>query len=123
MDILLSADGDLYLTETGDISLVESVAQKIKIRLRWWLGEWRWDEEEGMPYRDELFIKNPDTDSFEMAVREKIFEIDEVTEVKDVSVTYDRHTRVGKIEFTALTDTETIREEVEIDGRIRCCML
>ena len=31
MDILLSADGDLYLTETGDISLVESVAQKIKI--------------------------------------------------------------------------------------------
>lgn len=59
MDILLSADGDLYLTETGDISLVESVAQKIKIRLRWWLGEWRWDEEEGMPYRDELFIKNP----------------------------------------------------------------
>lgn len=119
MDILLSADGDLYLTETGDISLVESVAQKIKIRLRWWLGEWRWDEEEGMPYRDELFIKNPDTDSFEMAVREKIFEIDEVTEVKDVSVTYDRHTRVGKIEFTALTDTETIREEVEIDGRIR----
>ena len=49
MDILLSADGDLYLTETGDISLVESVAQKIKIRLRWWLGEWRWDEEEGMP--------------------------------------------------------------------------
>lgn len=72
-----------------------------------------------MPYRDELFIKNPDTDSFEMAVREKIFEIDEVTEVKDVSVTYDRHTRVGKIEFTALTDTETIREEVEIDGRIR----
>ena len=119
MDILLSADGDLYLTETGDISLVESVAQKIKIRLRWCLGEWIWDEEEGMPYRDELFIKNPDTDSFEMAVREKIFEIDEVTEVKDVSVTYDRHTRVGKIEFTALTDTETIREEVEIDGRIR----
>ena len=56
MDILLSADGDLYLTETGDISLVESVAQKIKIRLRWWLGEWRWDEEEGMPYLSLIHI-------------------------------------------------------------------
>lgn len=119
MDILLSSDGDLHLTEKGDISLVNSVAQKIKIRLKWWLGEWRWDEDEGLPYKDELLIKNPDTDSFEMAVREKIFEVDEVTEVKDVSVTYDRKTRVGKILFTALTDTETIREEVEIDGTIR----
>lgn len=119
MDILLSSDGDLHLTEKGDISLVNSVTQKIKIRLKWWLGEWRWDEDEGLPYKDELLIKNPDTDSFEMSVREKIFEVDEVTEVKDVSVTYDKKTRVGKILFTALTDTETIREEVEIDGTIR----
>ena len=119
MDILLTADGDIFLNEKGDIVLTDSVAQKIKIRLKWWLREWRWDEEEGLPYRDELFIKNPDTDSFEMSVREKIFEVDEVTEVKDVYVTYDRKTRVGKIWFTALTDTETIREEAEIYGTIR----
>lgn len=119
MDILLSADGDLFLSEKGDISLTESVAQKIKIRLKWWLGEWRWDEEEGLPYRDELFIKNPDTDSFEMAVREKIFDVTEVTDVKDVTVEYDRKTRQGKIMFTAYVDNEVIREEVEIDGRIR----
>lgn len=119
MDILLSADGDIFLTEKGDISLANSVAQKIKIRLRWWLGEWRWDEEEGLPYKDELFIKNPDTDGFEMLVREKIFEVDEVTEVKDVAVVYDSKTRIGKITFTALIDDETIREEVELDARIR----
>ena len=119
MDILLSADGDLFLSEKGDISLTESVAQKIKIRLKWWLGEWRWDEEEGLPYRDELFIKNPDTDSFEMAVREKIFDVTEVTDVKEVSVEYVRKTRQGKIMFTAYVDNEVIREEVEIDGRIR----
>lgn len=119
MDILLSADGDIFLTEKGDIALTNSVAQKIKIRLKWWLGEWRWDEEEGLPYKDELFVKNPDTDSFEMAIREKIFEIEEVTEVKDVSITYDRKSRIGKISFTAITDNERIKEEVEIDGTIR----
>lgn len=119
MDILLSADGDIILTPKGDIALTDSVAQKIKIRLRWWLGEWRWDEDEGLPYKDELLVKNPDTDSFEMAVREKIFEIEEVTGVQDVTVTYDRKTRVGRIAFTALTDKEVIREEVEIDGTIR----
>lgn len=119
MDILLTTSGDLFLTDKGDISLVDSVTQKIKIRLKWWLGEWRWDEAEGLPYKDELFVKNPDTDSLEQALREKIFEVTEVTEVKDVSVDYDYRTRIGKIRFVAITDTETIREEVEIDGRIR----
>ena len=119
MDILLSKEGDLYFTDKGDIALADSVAQKIMIRLKWWLGEWRWDEDEGLPYRDEIFKRNPDTDAFEMAIREKIFEIDEVTEVKDVSINYDNKSRVGKITFTALTDTETITEEVKIDGRVR----
>ena len=119
MDILLTENGDLHLTSKGDIALSDSLAQKIKVRLKWWLGEWRWDEEEGLPYRDDIFIKNPDTDAFEMAVREKIFEIDEITDVKDVSIKYDAKSRDCKISFTALTDTETIREEVEIDGTIR----
>lgn len=119
MDILLSTDGDLYITEKGDIALANSVAQKIKIRLRWWLGEWRWDEDEGLPYRDELFVKNPDTDRFEQLIREKIFDVTEVTEVKDVSVEYDREKRTCSIRFTAVTDSETIRDEVKIDGRIR----
>lgn len=54
-----------------------------------------------------------------MAVREKIFDVTEVTDVKDVTVEYDRKTRQGKIMFTAYVDNEVIREEVEIDGRIR----
>lgn len=119
MDILLSPDGELHLTEQGDIALEDSIAQKIKIRIKWWLGEWRWDDEEGLPYRDDLFVKNPDTDGFEMSIREKIFEIDEITEVQDVSVSYNEKERIGRIAFTALTDDETIREEVEIDDRIR----
>lgn len=118
MDILLSSDGDLYINEKGDITLVDSVRQKILIRIRWWLGEWRWDDEEGLPYKDELFIKNPDTDEFEMNIRDKIFDVDEVTEVQDVTVAYDRKTRIGTVSFTALTDSETISEEVCIDGGI-----
>lgn len=116
MDILLTPAGDLFLNDKGDIALEESVAQKIRIRLRWLLGEWRWDEEEGLPYKDELLIKNPDMDSFEMAVREKIFEIEEITEVRDVNIEYDANTRKGKIYFEAVTDFETIREEVQIYG-------
>ncbi len=63
-----------------------------------------------------MLIKNPDIDAFEMAVREKIFEIEEITDVRDVSITFDNKTRKGKIYFEALTDFETIREEVQIYG-------
>ena len=54
-----------------------------------------------------------------MAVRDKIFEVEDVVEVKDVSISYSPKERIGKIAFTALTDFETIREEVVIDGKIR----
>ena len=114
MDILLDANGDLCITPQGDIELKNSVSQKIRIKLLWFEGEWRWDEEEGMPYRNSLFVKNPDTGYFEGVVRGKIFEVDEITEVKEVSVTFDKRTRTAVIRYTALTDYETIKEEVNI---------
>lgn len=117
MDILLDGSGDLLVTEAGDILLADSVAQKIRTRLLWFEGEWRWNREEGMPYMESLFVKNPDTDRFEAAVREKIFEVNGVVDVKDVRVCRDPRTRVAAIRYVALTDYETIKEEVGIRWR------
>ena len=114
MDVLLDSTGDLVVTSSGDIRIENSVAQKIRIKLLWFEGEWRWNVEEGMPYMASLMTKNPDTDYFEGFVRSKIFEVEEVTEVKDVKVVFDRSTRSAVIRFVALTDYETIKEEVTI---------
>lgn len=114
MDIMLNDSGDLQITPDGDIVIADSVAQKIRIRLLWFEGEWRWNVEEGMPYRNSLLVKNPDTSYFESIVRERIFEVDEVTEVKNVSVVFDRRTRNALIKFTAVTDKEVIKEEVAV---------
>lgn len=117
-DILLKADGDLYISPNGDIKLGESVSQKIKIKLKWFEGEWRWDTDEGLPYLDGLMIKNPDTDYFESLIREKIFKVDEITDVKDVAITFDKKSRAALIKFTASTDYETIKEEVNLQWQI-----
>ena len=117
MDILLDKDGDLLLSKTGDLVLEDSVAQKIRIRLLWFEGEWRWNREEGMPYFDRLLIKNPDLDSFESVVRGRIFEVEEVTDVKNVEISFDRKTRNAVIRFVAQTDQETIKDEVVIRCR------
>lgn len=114
MDILLDNSGDLQMSNTGDILLNDSVAQKIRIRLLWFEGEWRWNREEGMPYFEHLFKKNPDIYYFESVVRSRIFEVEEVTEVKNVEITFDPKTRNAFIRFVAQTDYETIRDEVMI---------
>lgn len=116
MDIMLDETGDLRLTPAGDILLENSVSQKIRIRLLWFEGEWRWNVTEGMPYFTHLLVKNPDIDYFESSVRKKIFEVDEVVEVKDVRIDFDRRTRDAVIHYVAITDHETIKEEV----RIKC---
>ena len=59
VDILLDSNGDLAFKGT-DIVLANSVRQKIKIRLKWFFQEWRWDDEAGVPYFEYLFVKNPD---------------------------------------------------------------
>ena len=118
VDILLDSSGDLLLNEQGDITLTESVAQKIVIRLKWFAAEWRWNRDEGLPYFESLLIKNPDIDSMEAAIRRKIFEVPEVTDVRNVSITFSSKSRTGIIRFVALTDQETIKEEVKIQWQI-----
>lgn len=118
MDIMLDRSGDLYLSPMGDIVLADSVAQKIAIRLKWFEGEWRWNRDEGLPYFQSLLIKNPDLDLMEAQIRAKIFEVPEVTEVKDVSITPNNETRSAIIRFVALTDQETIKKEVKIQWQI-----
>ena len=119
MDILLDQDGDLLLTPQGDMVFAESVSQKILIRLRWFAEEWRWNREEGLPYRDRLLRKNPDVNFMEAAIRTKIFDVPEVTEVRDVRVTVDPKTRSASVQFEAYTDQETIREEVRLYAGLR----
>lgn len=114
MDILLDSAGDLYVSPSGDIAVGNSVAQKIRIKLLWFEGEWQWNVEEGMPYKESLFVKNPDTNYFENVIRSAIFEIEEITEIKEVEVIFDKKTRSATIRYTALTDYETLKEEVKI---------
>ncbi|MCD7826356.1 MAG: hypothetical protein LUH14_10415 [Clostridiaceae bacterium] len=115
MDILLNEDGDLFFKE-ADIVLANSVRQKIKIRLKWFFQEWRWDDEAGVQYFEYLFIKNPDLDQVKELIEEQIFNVDEITEVNDVSVVIDSKSRKAVITYEAATDEETFKEEVVIYG-------
>lgn len=59
-DLKLTNSGDLEISEDGDVSLTQSVRQAVLIRLRWLFGEWRFAPENGVPYFQQIMVKNPD---------------------------------------------------------------
>ena len=117
MDIELR-NGDLYISQSGDITLTDSITQKIKIKILWILGEWKWNKEEGIDYFGYVLMKNPDIEMIEGIIREKIFEIEEVVDVLEIEVKVDKKNRRGTISYVVSTDEEKVRWEVAINGKL-----
>lgn len=115
-DILLTQDGDLVINETGDISLTDSVRQAIRVRLRWFLDEWRLGPEIGVPYYDEVFVKSPNSLRIQQLIRDEILTVDEVTDVQDVTFKMDAKSRTAAIKYIVSVGEETFREEVLINA-------
>lgn len=114
-DLLLTDDEDLYLSASGDVEFTDSVIQAIKIRLKWFEGEWRINPDYGMPYYDDVFVKNPSVALLESRIRKEILTVDEVVSVDSVSVGIDSETRKATVKFTATTTDGTKSGEVSLN--------
>ena len=114
LDILLTPDGDLNITEHGDIQLTESVRQAIRIRLLWFFSEWRFAPELGVPYFEDILIKNPNISRIRSIIRREVMSVREVRDVRDLNIDINAHSRRAVFSFNAVTDEETFREEVVI---------
>jgi len=114
LDILLAPDGDLNITEWGDISLTESVRQAVRIRLLWFFQEWRFSPGFGVPYWEDILIKNPNTARIRRIIREEVMSVDGVQDVVNMQMDINSSTRRALISFDAVLASETYREEVHI---------
>lgn len=115
-DVLLTEDGDLIISESGDISITDSVRQAIRVRLRWFFQEWRLGPEIGVPYYEDVFVKNPNDLRIQQLMRDEILTVEEVTDVRDVSLSVNARERTATIKYIAAVGEETFREEVLINA-------
>jgi hypothetical protein len=113
-DILLAPDGDLSVSEYGDISLTDSVGQAVRVRLRWFLNEWRFAPEFGVPYFEEILVKNPNLERIRRIVRDEALSVNEVTDAKNITVSADKASRTAKITLDIVTAEGTFREEAAL---------
>ena len=107
---MLGADGDISLTEWGDIYITESISQNILIRLKWFLTEWRLGPGLGFPWFQEVLVKNPNLVKIKGLIRNEIMQVEGVQSVNVDTVNYDPQERKVSIEYTANAQGSIIRE-------------
>lgn len=113
-DLQLDQTGDLKLNEKLDVVPTNSVAQKINIALKWFMGEWIFDESKGTDWFATVFIKNPDLDEIENMITDKIMEFSDVQNVTSVKIEVDKVNRRVVIRWRAQCSEEVIGSEVSV---------
>jgi hypothetical protein len=71
----------------------DAVIQRLKIRCRFWRGEWFLDQRLGVPYRESVLIKNPDRVLVSAVFREVFETTPGVDRVPKLNAIIDRPTR------------------------------
>jgi len=108
MDLAISAEtGDLVL-EDGDLAVVregEAVAQHLRTRFRFFLGEWFLDQREGIPYfREILGIKRPNPLVLSSMYRRIALETPGISSVPELSSSFDPTSRTLRLDFSAVLE-------------------
>lgn len=102
----------LALDAAGDVKVPfewlrgpAAVVQRVRIRFRLWRGEWFLDQRIGVPYRENVLVKNPDKPLVSALFRRVMADTPGVANVESLDATYDRRARSVLIDARAtLTD-------------------
>jgi len=122
MDLQLTAVVDADNPIAGDLHLDgaaaqlvdgrEAIAQHMRIRMRFFLGEWFLDQREGIPFFRDILRKNPSRTLVESIFRQVIVETSGVDLLEKFELSIDAATRTAKVDYTAVTtDGETLRSD------------
>lgn len=84
------------------------IRQKIAVRLRFFRGEWFLDQNIGMPYFQNILVKNPNLPMIQSLYREAIVTVPGVSDVKNFTYTFDGKIRRLSLDFQVITDTSQV---------------
>lgn len=100
-DLKLGADGDLEV-KNGSLHLTngdEAVKQHLQQRLRTFLGEWFLDLDVGVPYFQDILVKNPNVNQVDGILKQTILTTPGVVELISFTMNFDSTARALSVEF------------------------
>lgn len=111
---LLFVDNDLVVTTERS----ESLAQRLKVKLLTFRGEWFLDDRVGIPYFQSIFGKNRSKESVDAIFKQAIISEPEVESLIEYQSTLDSTYRVFSLSFKikSVDEDEPSLIEFEIGG-------
>lgn len=103
----LSLTSDAYPAGTAPLA-TNPVLQDVLQRLRFFLGEWFLDNTQGVPYFQQILIKNPDQSKVDAIFQNIILGTPGVTQLSSYSFVVNAATRLLAISFTCVTTTGVV---------------
>jgi len=97
------------------INNADKVAQQIKMNLLSFLVEWFLDVTYGVPYLEEILVKNPRMASVETILRSHISSVPDVIRIDHLGLSWDRQKRYLFVEFACTTNLGPIKESVKLE--------
>ncbi len=110
-DISLTDDGEHLKILNGDLvltSLADAVKQHLLQRLRTFRGEWFLDFSIGIPYFQNILVKNPNPDVVDGLLKDEILSTPGVDELLFFELEYDRAVRKLTVSFSVRAYDEVI---------------
>lgn len=107
-------EGDLELTEDGDIQLDDNILQNACISILWISGEWRLAPDLGIPWFDDILQKNPNTDLIQQEIRDALLNVDGVDDAEVELIEFNQKTRSVKFKFSVEAGGESYSKEVTV---------
>lgn len=105
---LLIVDGDLVLTSDVDPAGTDPVLQNVLQNLGLGLGEWFLDSTAGIPWLQQILVKNPDQSKIDAILRNCILGTPGIVRLNSYSFSLDQSTRSGQIQFNAQKTNGTV---------------
>lgn len=92
---------------SGNLQIIggaDSIPQELRLRLKFFKGEWFLDREAGIPYFQDVLVKQPDPNVLQGVFRKALLECPGVLAVNELTLTRDSTTRALNLSFRVSTD-------------------
>lgn len=106
--------GDLDVSTGAFVTLTgpEYAAQKIRQRFKLILGEWFLDTTKGVPWFQNVLIKNPNLELIKSLFRDEILNVPGIIGVKDIEAQFTPAARTLSLAYVAVYQTGATLNEV-----------
>lgn len=108
--IALDSSNDLQITEGRLVLLTdndEALAQKLRNKFLLGKGEWFLDTRLGVPYFEQIMIKNPNTEIIKQIFRQVILKTDGISSVDSVEISVSAERELS-FSFRAVADSGAV---------------